>query len=265
MTRPGTRRRPRPAGGRPARPPLPEVYRRRRRLAVVLVGAVVLVALGLTARLLLYDAGLADVEQVEVAVTTADGAPAGGAGAPAMLSRQQVLDAAAVVPGGPLIEVDVTAVATRVAALPAVASVDVRRTWPHTVSVRVVQRTPVAVVQTGVGPELVDATGAVFPGPAPAGLPGLAVAAPGPADPATLAGVGVLAALPAEVRAVVVTVTATAAGGPGQVTLGLTDEREVRWGSVDRSPDKAAVIGPLLTQPGHLYDVTSPDLPTITR
>jgi cell division protein FtsQ len=268
VTRPGTRRRARPAGGeRPARPPLPDVYRRRRRLAAALIGAVVLVALGLTARLLLYDAGLADVERVAVAVTTPVGEPVGGGGAPAMLSEQQVLDAAAVVPGGPLIEVDGAAVAKRVAALPAVDSVEVRRSWPHTVSVQVVQRTPVAVVRTAGGPQLVDATGAVFPGPEVAGLPGLAVARPGPDDPATLAGVGVLAALPDALRAQVVAVTAgtDASGGPGQVTLGLADQREVRWGSVDRSADKAAVLGPLLTQPGHLYDVTSPDLPTITR
>ncbi|MCO1655895.1 cell division protein FtsQ/DivIB [Pseudonocardia humida] len=272
MTRPGTRRAVRPdradRGERPARPPLPDVYRRRRRLAGVLVGAVVLVGLGLTARLLLYDAGLADVDQVEVVLTTPAGTPVGGAGPDApMLSEQQVLAAAGVEPGGPLIEVDVDAVAARVAALPAVASVEVRRDWPHTVSVRVVQRTPIAVVRTGGGPALVDGTGSVFPGPPVVGLPDLAVSAPGPADPATLAAVGVLAALPGDVRVDVLTVTGSVdpAGGPAQVALGLTDQREVSWGSAERSADKAAVLGPLLTQPGRLYDVTSPDLPTIER
>jgi cell division protein FtsQ len=184
-----------------------------------------------------------------------------------MVSAQQLRDAAAVPLGGPLIAVDTDAVAARVAALPAVAAVDVGRDWPHTVSVHVVQRRPVAVVQTSHGPGLVDAAGAVFPGPAVAGLPGLAVATPGPADPATLAAVAVLAALPPQVRDQVLTVTAAAGpgGGPGQVTLGLSGQREVRWGSAERSADKAAVLGPLLTQPGRLYDVTSPDLPTITR
>jgi cell division protein FtsQ len=268
VTRPGTRRRPRPGPARDAaRPTLAEVYRRRRRRAAVLVGAVLLVGLGLTARVLLYDAGLADVEQVEVLVTTESGAAVGPGAAPAMVSERQLAEAAAVPLGGPLVAVDTGAAAARVAALPAVASAEVVRGWPHTVSVRVAQRTPVAIVQTARGPALVDATGAVFPGPAVTGLPGLAVAAPGPTDPATLAGVGVLAALPAELRAQVLTVTAGAdpTGLHRQVTLGLTEQREVRWGSPDRSADKAAVLGPLLTQPGHLYDVTSPDLPTITR
>jgi cell division protein FtsQ len=269
VTRPGTRRRTRSDGAETGpRPASPEVYRRGRRLAVLLVGAVLLVAIGLTARVLLYDVGLVDVEEVRVSVVTAAGAPVGGTGPDApMLSEQQLRDAAAVPLGGPLIAVDTDAVDARVAALPAVAAVDVVRDWPHTVSVQVVQRRPVAVVQTPRGPGLVDAAGAVFPGPVAAGLPGLVVAAPGPADPATLAGVAVLAALPGQVRDQILTVTAAAGpgGGPGQVTLGLTEQREVRWGIAERSADKAAVLGPLLTQPGHLYDVTSPDLPTIKR
>jgi cell division protein FtsQ len=35
------------------------------------------------------------------------------------------------------------------------------------------------------------------------------------------------------------------------------------WGSVERSERKAAVILPLLTQPGQQFDVASPDLPTV--
>ena len=48
-----------------------------------------------------------------------------------------------------------------------------------------------------------------------------------------------------------------------QVTLGLVDDRSVRWGDPERSADKIAVLGPLLGQPGSVYDVSSPDLPTV--
>ena len=48
-----------------------------------------------------------------------------------------------------------------------------------------------------------------------------------------------------------------------RVTLGLRDGRSVRWGDPDRSADKIAVLGPLLGQPGTVYDVSSPDLPTV--
>jgi cell division protein FtsQ len=163
--------------------------------------------------------------------------------------------------------VDTAAVADRLRALPAVASAEVERDWPHAVAVHAVQRTPVAAVQTAGGPALVDDTGAVFPGPAVPGLPGLTVASAGPADPATRAAVAVLSALPDAVRGQVLTASSSAApgGGPPQVVLGLTDSREVHWGSAERTTDKAAVLVPLLSQPGRIYDVTSPDLPTINR
>jgi cell division protein FtsQ len=283
VTRPGTRRRPAGATDRDAARsdepaaadaaadvpagPSPAVYRRRRRLGALLLGLVLLVGLGLAARVLLYDAGLADVDRVEVTLTTADGAPIGDGAAPALLAEQQLRDTAEVPLGGPLVAIDTGAIAERLRALPAVASAEVERDWPHAVAVHVVQRTPVAAVQTAGGPALLDATGAVFAGPAVPGLPGLTVASPGPADPATRAAVAVLGALPATLRGQVLTAGSSIAsdGGPAQVVLGLTGSREVRWGSAERTPDKAAVLVPLLTQPGRIYDVTSPDLPTITR
>ena len=48
---------------------------------------------------------------------------------------------------------------------------------------------------------------------------------------------------------------------PGQVTLGLTEDRQVRWGDAERAAEKAAVLGPLLTQPGRVYDVTARTCP----
>jgi cell division protein FtsQ len=48
------------------------------------------------------------------------------------------------------------------------------------------------------------------------------------------------------------------------VVLQLGDEREVRWGGVETGDRKAAVLVALLTQPGDIYDVSSPDLPTIS-
>jgi cell division protein FtsQ len=246
----------------PATGSLPEVYRRRRRLGLGLAGLLLLVGLGLTARVLLYDVGLADVEQVRVGFATADGAPVEPTAG--VLTGDRVADAAAVVPGGPLAAVDTRAVAERVAALPAVASARVDRDWPHTVSVQVVQRVPVASLRTTTGPALVDATGAVFPGPAVPGLPELSVAAAGPGDPSTAAALATLAALPDPVRAQVLAVAAVVDPAGGRVTLALTEDREVRWGAAERAPDKARTLVALLTQPGRIYDVTSPDLPTIT-
>jgi cell division protein FtsQ len=238
------------------RPVSPGQYRRRR-LAAALAVLLLAVGLGLTGRVLLYDLGLADVTQVEVT----------GA---AVIPTREVLEAAAVTPGGPLAAVDVAGVAGRVARLPAVESVRVGRGWPHTVQVAITERVPVAVTTDEHGPALVDRSGVVYPGPPVPGLPTLTVPRVGTDDPATMAAVAVLAALPEPVRAQVLTVEVadrSAAADPGhgapQVVLGLTEDREIRWGSADRGAEKAAVLVPLLEQTGHRFDVSSPELPTI--
>jgi cell division protein FtsQ len=234
------------------RPPVhPGVFRRRRVLALVVV-LVVVVGLLIGGRVLIHDAGLADVEGVSVTGTVT-------------LSPDEVIAVAAVARGGPLVDVDTAAVAARVATLPAVAKASAERSWPHTVAVTVVERVPVAIVATSAGDALVDTTGAVYAGVAPPGLPRYVRGVDGPDDPAARAAVAALGALPRAVRDQVLTVDATAGTGPAQVTFGLTGNRRVRWGSADRGPDKAAVVEPLLAQPGHVFDVASPDLPTVTR
>jgi cell division protein FtsQ len=229
----------------------PGVFRRRR-VAALVVLLVVLAGLAIGARVLIHDVGLADVEGVSVTGTVT-------------LSPAEVIAAAAVAPGGPLADVDTAAVAARVATLPAVAKASAERSWPHTVAVTVVERVPAAVVATSSGDALVDTTGAVYAGAAPPGLPRYVRGIDGPDDPAAQAAVAALAALPPAVRDQVQTVDANAGTGSPQVTFGLTGNRRVRWGSADRGPDKAAVVEPLLAQPGHVFDVASPDLPTVTR
>jgi cell division protein FtsQ len=249
VTRPaGTGTSPGQARSRPG--PRPGVYRRRRLAAAALGALVLLVALGLGGRLLVYEAGLADVEGVTVtgalAVPVAD-----------------VVAAAAVPTGVPLAAVDTGAVAARVAELPGVAGAEVRRDWPHTVTVEVTERVPVLTAATPGGLRLVDAAGVPYAGAAERfDLPRLRAPAVGPGEPATVAALEVLAALDGAVRAEVDVVEVTATG---QITLELADDREVRWGDASRTPEKAAVLGPLLGQSGRVYDVASPDLPTIRR
>lgn len=238
---------------RAAREPRPSsgMYRRRRLVAALVVVAV-LAGIGFGVRALLYS-GLADVESVQISGLSA-------------VRSADVQNAADITTGAPLAEVDTDAIAKRVAALPAVASVSVGRSWPHTVTVAVTERVALASVSTPRGVQLVDAGGAVYPGTPKPGLPALIFGAVGPDDPATRAAVAALTALPDSVRTQVQTVDATVAGAaPAQVTFGLSGGRQMRWGTADRSADKAAVVVPLLTQPGHVFDVTSPDLPTIRR
>lgn len=238
-------------GRRPRREVHPGVFRRRRVTALV-VAVLVLAGLSIGGRALVYDAGLFDVEGVSVTGTVT-------------LSPEEVIATAAVPHGAPLAEIDTARIAARVATLPAVATAAVERSWPHTVAIEIVERVPVGVVSNGGEDALVDATGAVYAGvPAP-DLPRFAFAGVGPDDPATLAAVAALAALPAEVRSQVRAVEAARGAGSPQITFELTEGRRVRWGSPDRAAAKAAVLVPLLTQPGRVFDVASPDLPTVRR
>jgi cell division protein FtsQ len=174
-----------------------------------------------------------------------------------------VVRAVAAVPlGTSMLRLDTQAIETRVAAVPRVARVQVRCNLDGTVRIEVTERTPVAVARRGNGAHLVDATGtdyATVP-VGPLGLPELRVARVGPRDAETAAALTVLAALPEWLR---VQVRAVAAKSPADVVLSLDHTREVHWGGVEEGDRKAAVLGPLLTQPGTVYDVSSPTLPTI--
>jgi cell division protein FtsQ len=48
------------------------------------------------------------------------------------------------------------------------------------------------------------------------------------------------------------------------VRLKLSAGREVRWGGVADSSRKGAVLMVLLTRDGTTFDVSSPDLPTVS-
>ena len=67
--------------------------------------------------------------------------------------------------------------------------------------------------------------------------------------------------LPEKLRPDVVSVSATS-GADVKVTL--SGNRVVKWGSSDDTPRKAAVLLVLLSRPGTTYDVSSPDLATVS-
>ncbi len=177
------------------------------------------------------------------------------------VTREEVLDAARVRPGTPLLQINTNQVADRVAAIRRVASARVQRQYPSALRITIVERVPVAVKDFPDGPHLFDRDGVDFAtAPPPPALPYLDVADPGPNDPATKAALQVLTALRPEVAGQVGKV---AAPSVASITLTLGDGRVVIWGTTDRADEKAEKLAALLTQPGRTYDVSSPDLPTV--
>ena len=112
-----------------------------------------------------------------------------------VLTPLQVEQAAAVRMREPLARVDLDAVRARVQALSAVEKAVVSRSWPATLMVEVVERTPVAAVAASKRFTLIDGEGRGVPDGderKPAGLPLAELAAPGPADVNTRAALTVL-------------------------------------------------------------------------
>ncbi|AWV47660.1 FtsQ-family protein [Mycobacterium leprae Kyoto-2] len=177
------------------------------------------------------------------------------------VTREEVLDAAGVQLGTPLLQINTNQVADQVAAIRRVASARAQRQYPSALRITIVERVPVVVKDFPDGPHLFDCDGVDFAtAPPPPALPYIDVGHPGPIDPATKAALVVLLALRPEV---VSQVARIAAPSVSSITLILTDGRAVIWGSTDRAEEKAEKLAALLTQPGRTYDVSSPDLPTV--
>lgn len=176
------------------------------------------------------------------------------------IHEDEILQAAAVPTGGPLVTVDLDAIKRRVEVIDAVRSVDVSRRWPHDVQIEVEEREPVAVIDRGGEFRAVDESGAVFDSfrRAPAGLPRIQAADLNDVEALKAAAV-VLAALPSDLRTIV---DHLEVDGVDTIALVLSDERTVRWGSAASSAQKAEVLEVLLEQPGSVYDVSVPGQPT---
>lgn len=163
--------------------------------------------------------------------------------------------------GRSMLRIDTDAIARRVAAVPKVRSVRVQRVFPSTVRVTVVERTAVLYFDSPQGTHLVDSDGVEFAiEPAPIGVPKLLTDHPGGTDPVTRAAVAVVTALP---PALSVQVDQVVARTVSDVSLELRDGRKVLWGGTTDGERKAAVVLPLLTREGSVFDVSSPNLVTV--
>jgi cell division protein FtsQ len=172
----------------------------------------------------------------------------------------QVIAAARIKSGTPLVRLPTGAVQRRVAELPAVATVAVSTHYPSTVVITITERVAVGYLASGGRYTLLDKTGYQFrtTRDKPTKLPLFSIPGGAQARAAGQAVATVAGSLP---RSVLAKVASIQAFDPTAITLLLTDHRVVRWGSADRSADKAQILPALLTQPGTQIDVTDPDQP----
>ncbi len=180
----------------------------------------------------------------------------------AAVSEEEVRARLEIPDGRSMLRIDTTAIAQRVAAIPKVRSVRVQRKFPSTVLVSVVERTPVVYLESPDGAHLIDAESVEFaiePAP-PIGVPKLLTEGSFTGPAAARAAVDVLVTLP---PALSVQVGEVVARSNSDVSLNLRDGRKVVWGGTGDGERKAAVVLPLLTREGTVFDVSSPNLVTV--
>ncbi|WP_418956563.1 cell division protein FtsQ/DivIB [Streptomyces tritici] len=226
-----------------------------------LLAAAAAVALGAGGIWALYGSSWLRVEHVKTSGTK-------------VLTRAEVEAAAAVPLGSPLASVDTDAIAARLTdRLPRIDAVEVSRSWPHGIDLKVTERKPVLLVEKGGKFIEVDDGGMRFAtvDRPPAGVPRLVMNVSGSpslrrfdADRLLVEAVGVTAGLP---RAIARDVRVVRVASYDSVTLELGGGRTVFWGSGEDGVSKARVLAALMKaepEAGH-FDVSAPTAPAASR
>ncbi|MFH8569656.1 cell division protein FtsQ/DivIB [Streptomyces sp. NPDC017993] len=187
-----------------------------------------------------------------------------------VLTANQVADAADTPMNAPLATVDTDEMAARLRArLPRIRTVEIVRSWPHTIGLKVTERKPELLMRSGGKFVEVDVEGVRFAtvGTAPRHVPLLEMAA---SDSPSLhrfgidrlrrAAVGIARALPEAVRKDVRQIRVQSYDS---ITLELAGDRTVAWGSGEQGARKAKVLTALLKAAGDArhFDVSVPSAP----
>ncbi|MFZ3497021.1 cell division protein FtsQ/DivIB [Streptomyces sp. 5.8] len=248
---PGGPRGPRPGGRLPG-------GLRRGPLVVAGLALALLLAAGCT--WVLYGSSWLRVEKVTAAGTE-------------VLTREQVLAAAAVPVGAPLVSVDTDEIEARIRGrLPRIDSVDVVRAWPHGIGLKVTERKPVLLIKKNAQFVEVDSSGVRFDtvGQAPKGVPLLELSArQSPSgrrfDEERLLheAVGIAGVLPEAIRKETVQVKVRSYDS---VVLELTGGRTVVWGSGEQGAAKGRALTALLkaSPKADRFDVSVPTAPAVS-
>ncbi|MFG2677925.1 cell division protein FtsQ [Streptomyces sp. NPDC048392] len=231
------------------------------RLRTIIIMAVSLVLVAGGTVWVLYGSNWTHLEHVSVSGTR-------------VLTPAQVREAADLPVGDPLVSVDTKAVEARLRReLPRIDEVDVERSWPHGIGLEVTERTPVLIVRKGRKFVEVDDEGVRFAtvSRAPKGVPELES---DPARSGTAAAslrrfdedrlvreaVRVAGRLP---DAVARATRLVKVRSYDDISLELSDDRTVAWGSGERSVGKARALAALMkaTPDARHFDVSVPTAP----
>lgn len=181
------------------------------------------------------------------------------------LPAQKVAAALAPLKGKPLVLITEQEVFNALEPFALVQNYSVERLPPNQLRVRIIERTPILAAQKGKKFVLYDAAGVRLQTVAklPAGVPVVVgKSSLDASSPAFRAVSRVLRQIPTELKAQLVTVAAPAAS---DITFGLTNGQQLRWGDSENTALKVLVYGKLAAalagQQITLIDVSSPQAP----
>ena len=175
------------------------------------------------------------------------------------LATEQIIQAANVPIGNSLMSIDTLGLTSTLLTIPELKAVTVERGWPHTVLINVIERTPIAVAETGSGFNLIDSdghgAGAVTTPPR-----GLLIISAQPDSPAMVGAISALAAIPPEWKLV-----GLAALTQDSIVATLRSGAVITFGSGDRAADKVEVAQALIEKGYSVINVSAPDAATVLK
>lgn len=175
------------------------------------------------------------------------------------LTIEQISTLAEVPIGNSLMSIDTAAMASLLMSMPEIEVAIVERGWPHTILIKVTERTPIAVAATASGFNLIDSQGhnaGVVAAP-PAGL--LIISAQ-PDSNAMLGAIKTLAAIPAQWQLI-----GLSAATQDSIVATLGSGAVITFGSSERAADKVEVAQALMEKGYSVINVSAPDAVTVLK
>lgn len=228
---------------------------RRQRWFRILVAVLALVLIGVVVWLIWFSSALT-VRSVDISGQTT-------------LEVKQIEKAADVPIGTPLVRVDLAAIESRVQQMPRIRTAEVSRSWPHTISIEVEERT--AVMWTTIEGQIhgIDRFGVDYRtySKKPDGLVEAKISGTDAEVrlEATRAVADVAHFLRTQKPDWIGDLRSITAQSRDSVSLDLSKGRTIVWGSADNGERKLDVLRTLLTIKASGYDVSAPDQPTTKK
>lgn len=175
------------------------------------------------------------------------------------LTIEQISTLAEVPIGNSLMSIDTAAMASQLMTMPEIKVATVERGWPHTILIKVTERTPIAVAATVSGFNLIDSqgqnAGVVVAPPA-----GLLIISAQPDSNAMLGAIKTLAAIPVQWQLI-----GLSAATQDSIVATLGSGAVITFGSSERAADKVEVAQALMEKGYSVINVSAPDAATVLR